>query len=222
MTDISLLMAPHIDKTIRSLSAKKFIPDPLLGRHFSRQQSLLASAQKRHGYILEKAILETLRTNDRYEVWEDFEFQVPQVVDHMVSGAFDDPASIIGSNSNYTSVGIRKLQIDLIVFDKQNQNLKAYEIKRGNGLHDAGKRRQILRDVMCVQVLLKSYGEQRGHTSLHASSHVIFYYGACGLKKPWSLTGDELDTHFEMPVRSSVEKVNEIFRERLFSILSEG
>jgi hypothetical protein len=222
MADISLLMVPDIDRTIRSLSAKKFIPDPLLGRHFSRQQSLLGSAQKRHGYILEKAILETLRTNERYDVWEDFEFQVPQVVDHMVSGAFGDPASIIGSNSNYTMTGNRKLQIDLIVFDRQNHSLKAYEIKRGNGLHDAGKRRQILRDVMCVQVLLKSYGEQRGYSPTSVSSHIIFYYGACGLKKPWSLTGEELDGHFEMNVRESVEKVNEIFRKRLFSILSEG
>ena len=164
----------------------------------------------------------TINSNDRYEVWEDFEFQVPQVVDHMVSGAFEDPQSIIGSNSNYISEGNRKLQIDLIVFDKQNQNIRAYEIKRGNGFHDAGKRRQILRDVMCVQVLLKSYGEHRGYNPLNASSHVIFYYGACGLKKPWSLTGEELDEHFEMSVKDSVEKVNEIFRERLFSILSEG
>jgi hypothetical protein len=222
MIDISLLMTPHIDRTIRSLSEKKFVPDPLLGRHFSRQQSLLGSAQKRHGYILEKAILETLRSNERYTVWEDFEFQVPQVVDHMVSGAFENPQSIIGSNSNYISEGNRKLQIDLIVLDNKNQNVRAYEIKRGNGFHDAGKRRQILRDVMCVQVLLKSYAEQKGYNPLNASSHVIFYYGACGLKKPWSLTSEELDEHFEMPVKDSVEKVNEIFRERLFSILSEG
>jgi hypothetical protein len=37
-----------------------------------------------------------------------------------------------------------------------DQTIRAYEVKRGNGQFDAGKIRSIKRDLMCVQVLLKS------------------------------------------------------------------
>jgi hypothetical protein len=30
-------------------------------------------------------------------------------------------------------------------------------------VHDSGKRRSMLRDTLCVQVLLKPYGKERGH-----------------------------------------------------------
>ena len=50
---------------------------------------------------------------------------------------------------------------DAIVFDKNTGILRAYEIKRGFGVHDSGKRRSMLRDILSVQVLLKSYGKER-------------------------------------------------------------
>jgi len=106
------------------------------------------------------------------------------------------------------------------VSDSRGVAQRAYEIKRGSGLHDAGKRRSILRDLLCAQVLLKSYGEQRGLEVSDARAHIIFYYGQCSIKKPFSLTREELDEHFAFPVLDEVELVNEYFKERLFSILA--
>ena len=54
---------------------------------------------------------------------------------------------------------VRTLQVDMIAFDNADQSIRAYEIKRGNGQFDAGKIRSITRDLKCIQVLLKSYGE---------------------------------------------------------------
>jgi len=51
----------------------------------------------------------------------------------------------------------------------------------------------MLRDVLCVQVLLKSYGKQRSLDVKDASSHVIFYYGKCSIQKPFAIIGSELD-----------------------------
>jgi len=62
------IMSPLIDDTINGLSVKKFKPDPIMGIHFSRQNSLLGSAQKRHGFIIERTILETLRRYPQFEV----------------------------------------------------------------------------------------------------------------------------------------------------------
>ncbi len=106
--------------------------------------------------------------------------------------------------------------------NKNTGTLGAYEIKRGSGLHDSGKRRSMLRDTLCVQVLLKSYGKQRGHNPKNAFSHIIFYYGKCSIPKPFSITGAEMDQHFSWPVFEAVEEVNKYFQSRLFSILAGG
>lgn len=130
-----------------------------------------------------------------------------------------EPTKLIGTDYPYSD-GQRTLQVDAIVFDKSKGTLKAYEIKRGSGLHDSGKRRSMLRDTLCVQILLKSYGKERGLVPKDALSHIIFYYGKCSIPKPFSLTGAELDEHFGWPIHEAVEEVNAYFQARLFSILA--
>src|SRR5438552_10843907 len=98
------LMKDEIETTIKRLDSKSFDPDPIAGPHFSKITSVMSSAYKRHGYILERAILETLKLCPHFEVWRD---------------------------------------IDAIVFNKNTGTLGAYEIKRGSGLHDSGKRRSM-------------------------------------------------------------------------------
>ena len=79
------------------------------------------------------------------------------------------------------------------------------------------------RDVLCIQVLLKSYGKERGSLDVQqAFSHIIFYYGQCSLPKPFALKGSELDEHFGFPIQSMVEEVNKYCKKRLFEILSGG
>jgi hypothetical protein len=53
---------------------------------------------------------------------------------------------------------------------------------------------------MCIQVLLKSYGEVANYKPLTAESRIIFYYGVRSIPRPWSLIKNELDTHFGFPV----------------------
>jgi hypothetical protein len=58
----------EVERTIHSLDQKRFDPDPIAGPHFSKITSVMSSAYKRHGYILERAILEALRTCPDFEV----------------------------------------------------------------------------------------------------------------------------------------------------------
>lgn len=219
MPDLIEILKPEVEATIQRLNEKKFRPDPVAGEHFSKIVSVMSSAYKRHGFIIERAILEQLRLNPKLEVWEDREFQVPSTADHIVDSAIGQPEHIFGSETGYRP-GNRTLQVDAIVYDKKTKVIRGYEIKRGSGLHDAGKRRSILRDLLCMQVLLKSYGQTRGLEVSDARAHIIFYYGQCSIKKPFSLTRDELDEHFGCDVVGPVEDVNAYFKERLFSILS--
>lgn len=45
----------------------------------------------------------------------------------------------------------------------------------------------MLRDTLCVQILLKDYGRKRGLEVEQAFSHIIFYYGQSSIPKPFSL-----------------------------------
>jgi hypothetical protein len=219
MASVLNLVKDEVEKTIQRLDTKQFTPDPIGGRHFSKITSVMSSAYKRHGYILERAVLEALKLCPDFEVWHDPLFQVPSTADHIVDGSIAEPTKLVGADYPYSD-GQRTLQVDVIVFDKNTSALKAYEVKRGAGLHDSGKRRSMLRDALCVQVLLKSYGKQRGLDVKEAFSHVIFYYGKCSIPKPFAITGLELDDHFGWPIYEMVEEVNRYFQSRLFSILS--
>jgi len=212
------LLKPEIEKTVKLLAAKHFDLDPIAGPHFSRITSLTSSAYKRHGKILERAVLESLRLCPHFEVWHDPIFQIPPAVAHIVAGSIAEPTKLIGTDYPY-SAGTRTLQVDAIVFNKNTGTLGAYEVKRGSGTHDSGKKRQMLTDALCIQVLLKSYGNERGHSCDKAFSHVIFYYGKCSMPKPFSITGAELDQHFGWPIYASVEEVNKYFQSCLFPIL---
>jgi hypothetical protein len=213
------LMKPEIEATIKRLESQHFDPDPIAGPLFSKITSVMSSAYKRHGHILERAILESLRLCPHFEVWSDPIFQVPAAVGHIVEGSISEPTKLIGTDYPF-SEGQRTLQVDALVFNKNTGILGAYEIKRGSGLHDSGKRLSMLKNTLCIQVLLKSYGKQRGLEPKSAFSHIIFYYGKCSIPKPFSITGAELDQHFSWPIYESVEEVNKYFQGRLFPILA--
>ena len=213
------LVKDDVEKTIQRLNAKKFIPDPIAGEHFSKIPSILNSAYKRHGYILERAILEALKQCPHFEVWRDDKFHVTPTVQHIVDGSIAEPTKLIGTENPYSAEG-PALQVDVLVFNRNTGALEAYEVKRGWCFHDSGKRRQMLREVLCMQILLKSYGKQRGLDVKEVSSHIIFYYGKCSISKPFAITGAELDEHFGWPVQEAIEEVNSYFQKRVFSILS--
>jgi hypothetical protein len=114
---------------------------------------------------------------------------------------------------------VRTLQVDMVAFDDADKFIRAYEIKRGNGQFDAGKIRSIVRDLKCIQVLLKSYGDFCKYEPAAAESKIIFYYGIRSIPRPWSLVKDELDEHFGFPVVEKIEQANDYFRDKLHALL---
>jgi len=80
--------------------------------------------------------------------------------------------------------------------DDADQTIRTYEVKRGNGHSDAGKIRSIRRDLLCIQVLPKSYGEFARYKPVAAETRITVYYGLRSIPRHWSLVKDELDEHF--------------------------
>jgi hypothetical protein len=209
-------VAPIVDETISALVKVEFIPDPIAGTHYSRTTSIVSSAYKRHGKILEFALRESLRESNRHRVWNDEAFKVSREADALASTQdFEACRQSILPYGN----SVRTLQVDMIAFDSADESIRAYEIKRGNGQFDAGKIRSITRDLKCIQVLLKNYGEVANLKPASAESKIIFYYGRRSIPRPWSLVKGELDEHFGFPVVERIEQANDYFRSRLHALL---
>src|SRR5690349_12563879 len=205
-----------VDVTISRLRAKKFESDPIVGRRYSAITSIVSSAYKRHGKIIEEAMAVTLRQAPHLTVWTEPLFAVSDAADRLADSDANVTAALPYSSTTQT----RTLQIDLMVYNTLEERLGAYESKRGFGYHDSGKIRSMRRDLRCTQMLLRGYGEARGLRVGEANARMIFYYGQCSVGPPWALTGKELDAHFDFPVWESVERVNAYFRDQLDALLA--
>jgi hypothetical protein len=71
------LVRDEVERTIQSLESKIFLADPIAGPHFSKITSVMSSAYKRHGFILERALLEALKQCPHFEAWREEHFHVP-------------------------------------------------------------------------------------------------------------------------------------------------
>jgi hypothetical protein len=209
-------VAPVVDETIRALGNVAFVADPIAGVRYSRATSIVSSAYKRHGRILEIALRESLKDSNRHGVWHDAAFRVSREADALANT--QDLEACRRSTLPYGDF-VRTLQIDMVAFDNADSSIRACEIKRGNGQFDAGKIRSITRDLKCIQVLLKSYGELCKYKPAAAESKIIFYYGVRSIPRPWSLVKNELDEHFGFPVVEKIEQANDYFRDKLHALL---
>ncbi|MCH8348422.1 MAG: hypothetical protein IH901_08045, partial [Proteobacteria bacterium] len=159
-------LRPHVDETVGRLIETEFRIDPIAGERFSKIPSIIGSVQKRHGTIIEMALREAINLNEHITVWKEDEFKVSSDAVGIVAGVNNvklnpDWLHILTQQLTYGGAS-KSLQVDLIAYNHDTREIKALEVKRGNSHHDAGKKKAILKDVLCVQMLLKSYGEQEG------------------------------------------------------------
>lgn len=217
MNDFMDRVGPVVDQTIAALAKVKFLEDPIAGAKYSRATSIVSSAYKRHGQILEFALRESLKDSNRHKVWKDSAFRISREADVLANTQELDACR---QTTLPYGDAVRTLQVDMVAFDNANNLISAYEIKRGNGQFDAGKIRSITRDLKCVQVLLKSYGEFCKLKPSAAESKIIFYYGVRSIPRPWSLVKEELDDHFGFPVVEKIEQANDYFRTKLHALLN--
>ena len=215
-------MRPLVDGTINRLGGVAFGGDPLMSEEYSRITSVVSSAYNRHGQILETAILQCLQSYDRFQVWNDPRLPISRAAEGLAANFMRNPAEALGANIPHGGDSERAVQVDLLVHDRERNTISSYEVKRGAGTHDAGKRRSMLRDLLCTQVMLKSYGEHYlGRECASAHSQIIIYYGAETLGRPFTLTRDDLDIHFGVPIVEQIEEVNAYYCERVEQLLQQ-
>lgn len=212
-------MRPTVDDTIKRLGAASFREDPIAGRKYSRATSIVSSAYKRHGAILQKALLERLKDCARLRVWteDDFKLSHDSLRQVRVAERLD---SLLQAQLPYGDRE-RSVRVDIVVFDETRRTLNAYNVKRGNGSYDGGKRRIIHEELIRTQMLLFDYGRNIGLMPEASHAHIIFYYGLLSLPSPLAISGNDLDEHFQFPVREAIEFVNAYFVVRLTELIEQ-
>jgi hypothetical protein len=115
-------IAPVVDGTIATLARTAFTEGPIAGTRYSRATSIISSAYKRHGRILEAAIREGLRDSNRHQVWQENAFRVSRAADALASS--QSPSECAQSSLPYGEA-VRTLQIDMVAFDSADRTIRA-------------------------------------------------------------------------------------------------
>jgi len=195
--------------------AGDFPADPIIGTELSRAMSCIGSVVKRHGKLIEMAIAGALVASDRFIVVPNAELPLTKGAAQLLDAKNSDlNLSKIKLSVDSEADGI--VNVDLVVVDPEASWAGVYEIKRGNGVTEHGKRRPILRKLKAGRLVLASYVRQLGYGHVETvTSAVIDYCGASGFDPNFTLTRDQLDEHFGVPVVATVDAVTAAAREAL-------
>ncbi|MBB3399691.1 hypothetical protein [Rhizobium sp. BK060] len=213
-------LRPFVDDTIEKLGSASFREDPIAGRKYSRATSIISSAYKRHGAVLDRALLERLKDCARLRVWTEDDFKLSHESLHRVRVS-ERIEPLLVTDLPYGDRE-RSIRIDIVVFDEKRGSLTSYNVKRGNGSYDGGKRRLIQEDLVRTHMLLSGYGKFCGVSPVYSHAHILFYYGLLSIPAPLAISGKDLDEHFNFPVTGAIERVNSYFVERLHALIENG
>jgi hypothetical protein len=192
----------------------KFPLDGLLGPELSRLISVCASVVKRHGLLLERAIIDALEKSERFQVLHNPVVPITAAADSLV--ASNPPETLARVALRYDAPTVRSVTHDLVVIDTHCAWAGAYQVKRGGGDMGPRLRRPLERDLAATRLLLRSYLRDLGYTSIDiVTTGAIDWLGSAGLPEHLSIAGTELDAHFGVPVTPTIERMTAHLRAEL-------
>jgi RNase H-fold protein (predicted Holliday junction resolvase) len=220
LTDVShaaLIRAAR--EVVAGALAGDFPQDPVIGPDLSRAISTLGSVVKRHGGLIELGIAGALIASERFVVLTNVALPVTKGAAQLLDAKNSDQAlAKIRLSADSEADGI--VNVDLVVVDPEAKWAGAYEIKRGNGATEHGKRRQSIHKLRAARLVLESYLRQAGYGTMETcTSGVIDYYGSAGFTPEFTLLRDELDDHFGVPVVATVDAMTAALQEELKAAL---
>lgn len=199
--------------------AAAFNEDPVIGPDLSRAISVVGSVIKRHGVLLQSTAAHALAASGRFDVLVDAEIPIVDAANELLL-ARNSTDALAQISIRSDSAAERIVTMDLTVIDAEVGWAGVYEMKRGNGPVDGRTRRPIEHDLKAARLVLPSYLAKRGYKNItRVTAGVIDYYGAAGFHKDVKISRDDLDTHFQVPVRESLDQVTSCLRTALLAEL---
>ncbi|MEM6934110.1 MAG: hypothetical protein AAF526_11050 [Pseudomonadota bacterium] len=213
---------PTVDKTIAGLAGTKFVVDPIAGTRLSRITSIISSAYKRHGAIIEVALFHAINAQNAIEARNKVPFFVTRNASSYVESrdikSATERKACLDTSLPYQTDGAR-YEIDILYFDHRSKIIVALEVKRGNGQFDRGKRDSMIKSALTVRTLLQSYAATFGWEAHAVESRILAYYGVPKFPPEIYLRGKDLDTFVGPGVQQRVEEVNDYFRAQLMRLI---
>jgi len=201
-------------EAVAAAVATKFPLDELLGPELSRLISVSNSIVKRHGLLLERAIIEALEASGRFQVLHNPVIPVTAAADSLV--ASNSPEALARIALRYDTPAVRSVTHDIVVIDLEAAWAGAYQIKRGGGDMGPRLRKPLERDLAAVRLLLRAYLRDQGYSAVDViTTAAIDYLGSAGLPDHLTVLGSELDEHFGVPVVSTIEQMTGHLRAEL-------
>jgi len=217
VSDVTLARAAQA--VVSNAISGAFNDDPVIGPNLSRAISVLGSVIKRHGLLLQKTTADVLAASGRFDVLADVAIPIVDAANELLL-AGNSAEALAGINIRADASAERIVNIDLIVIDPDVNWAGAYDVKRGNGPVDGRTRRPIEHDLKAVRMVLPSYLAKRGYPNVtRVTAGIIDYYGATGFSKVMKIGRDDLDDHFDVPIRATLDKVTLCLRDALHAEL---
>jgi hypothetical protein len=198
-----------------SALAGEFPPDPVIGTDLSRTVSTIASVVKRHGAQIQMTLADALAASGRYVVFTDLSIPFTKAAQGLLDAKVP-PKNLQPLMLRADSEADRMLSVDLVVVELEAGWAGVYEVKRGNGATESRKRGPTERTLQAARLVTASYLHQLGYEGIReVTSAVIDYYGCSGFRVELTLTRDQLDYHFGVPVVATVEAMTAALRDAL-------
>ena len=189
------------------------------GSGLSRAISVVNSVVKRHGLLLQKTAADGLAASGRFDVFVDVAIPIVDAA-HELLLAGNSAEALDGINIRADAAADRIVNIDLVVVDPEVGWGGVYDVKRGNGPVDGRTRRPIEHDLKAARMVLPSYLAKRGYPNIsRTAAGIIDYYGAMGFNKILKIGRDDLDVHFDVPIRATLDKITLCLRDALHAEL---
>ncbi|MEM0949942.1 MAG: hypothetical protein AAGK37_21280 [Pseudomonadota bacterium] len=213
---------PTVDATIERLAATKFVVDPVAGAELSRITSIVSSAYKRHGAIIEVALFHAIAERNDISAENKVKFYVNRNASSYVEGhnvkSPEGLEACLATDVPYREEGA-EYELDIVYYDHNRGRIVALEVKRGNGQFDRGKRDSMIKSALTVRTLLRSYAHQRGWLANEVESRIVAYYGVPQFPPPIYLRGRELNHFIGAGIEEAIEQVNDYFRDCLHAVV---
>jgi hypothetical protein len=201
-------------EAVAAATVAKFPTDELLGVELSRLISVANSIVKRHGTLLERAVVEALEASGRFQVLRNAVVPITGAADSAI--ASNSPEALARVALRYDVPAVRSVSLDLIVIDTASAWAGGYQIKRGGGELGPRIRRPLERDLAAVRLLLRSYVRDQGYVAVdRVTSATIDWVGLAGFPEHLTVRGPELDDHFGVPVVRVIEQMTDHLRVEL-------
>jgi hypothetical protein len=209
------LHAVAYDAVAAALAAE-FPHDALLGKDLSRAVSVINSCVKRSGHVIERVLADTLQSQGLI-VYRSVAMPVTQAAESVIASNGSEVLKTVRIKAD--SEARRTVFIDLLVIDPRRSSAMIYELKRGGGVTEQRKRLPIEHNLRCCSLQLHSFVRQLGHDVETVGCNIVDYYGASGFDPAMTVTREQLDEHFGLPVAGMVESALAVMSEGLMAAL---